>query len=110
MCPATSDDIPVKLLSITQAAAAGIDRIRQTLWANPFDHIKLDIIDGKPGPWLHLFCPFNKRANKRDPIDILWIVPPAIYDANTEMFVPYTGPLPDSQEYKAEVAKFEQPA
>ena len=103
-----SDDSPVKLLSIAQAAAAGIDRVRQPLWANPFDHLKIDIVGGQPGPWLHLFCPYNKQSNKRDPVDILWIVPPFIYNASAEMFVPYTGPLPDSKEYKAEVAKFER--
>ncbi len=96
------------LLSIAEAAAKGIDRLRQPQWADPLDHLKIDIIGGLHGPWAHLFCPFNKECNGRDPVDILmvaqrdWAIDPSI-----AAFMPYTGPLPDSDEYKAAAARFE---
>lgn len=70
------------------------------------DHIKIDLIGDKPGPWLHLYCPFNKECNGRDPVDQLIVMHGA--SAYTDrVFVPYTGPLPDSDEYKAAVAVFD---
>jgi len=96
-------DTQEKLISIVQAAERGIERVRQTIWGNKFDHVKIDIIDGKPGPWLHLYAPFNKECNGRDPVDML-AMPPV--DIHASVFVPYTGPLSDSDEYKAERARF----
>jgi hypothetical protein len=95
-----------ELISINEAAVRGIERIRLPIWADPMDHIKIDIIDGKPGPWLHLWCPFNTECNGRDPQDI-FIGSPMV-DVEQPGFVPYTGPLPDSEEYKRRVASFEQ--
>ncbi|MGI4793759.1 MAG: hypothetical protein ACRYG8_06660 [Janthinobacterium lividum] len=94
-----------ELLSIFDAAERGIERLRQTNWTNPLDHIKLDIIDGKPGPWVHLWCPFNKECNGCDPLDLLI----TMWGVNTRdrCLVAYTGPLPNSVEYLAEVARFE---
>jgi hypothetical protein len=43
-------------------------------------------------------------VHDRDPVDILQCGEMA--DVNSAQFVPYEGPLPDSEEYKAEVAKF----
>jgi hypothetical protein len=94
-----------ELISINQAVARGIERIRKPLWATPEDHFKIDIIDGKPGPWLHLFAPFNEECNGRDPVDILWIASGA-ETGDVEEFVAYTGPLPDSDEYKAAQARY----
>lgn len=93
-----------ELISIVDAAAKGIKRVRQPIWADPMDHIKIDIIGGAPGPWLHLFGPFNKECNGRDPVDLLWPVWPL--DVKAAEFVPYTGPLPDSQEYQARALSF----
>ncbi len=93
------------MISILQAAERGIDRVRQPIWANKYDHVKIDIIDGKLGPWLHLYCPFNKECNGRDPVDFLWMVDPKT-DINSVCFVPYEGPLPDSDEYKANAALY----
>jgi hypothetical protein len=90
----------VSLISINEAAALGIDRIRKPIWATPEDHLKIDIINGKPGPWIHLYAPFNKECNGCDPVNILWIQ----MDYNEPVYVPYTGPLPDSEEYLAKVA------
>lgn len=94
------------LLSINQAAAWGIDRVRRPIWANPLDHLKIDIIDGQPGPWLHLFAPFNKECNGRDPVDILAIIGPPPIDLDEAVFVPYHGALPTSEEYQREVASY----
>ncbi len=94
-----------KMLSIAEAAAKGVERVRQPQWANPLDHLKIDIIDGKPGPWLHLWCPFNRECNGRDPMPLTVGAPPL--DLFERCFLRYDGPLPDSDEYKAAVAKFD---
>lgn len=55
---------------------------------------------------MYLYCPFNKECNGRDPVESL-IMSWGRGAADEKCFVPYTGPLPDSDEYKAEVAKFD---
>lgn len=92
------------LISINEAAARGIERLRKPIWATPLDHLKIDIIDGRPGPWLHLYCPFNRECNGRDPVDILGILEG---DYNAREFVAYVGPRADSPAYKAEQEKFD---
>jgi hypothetical protein len=92
-----------KLISINEAAARGIERLRKPVWANPFDHLKIDVLDGRPGPWVHLYAPFNKKCNGRDPVSFLIFN----HDPDAKDFQPYTGHPADSDEYKAEVAKFE---
>lgn len=94
-----------RLISINEAVKLGHPRLRKLIWANPFDHIKLDLIDGVMGPWIHLFAPFNKECNGHDPVDILAFSQRASFD-NPE-FAIYDGPLPSSDEYKAAVAKFD---
>ena len=94
-----------RLLSIKQAAAAGIERVRMPKWAHPLDHLKVDIIDGQPGPWLHLFAPFNQECNGRDPVNFLWALQPP-FDMNEAAFVAYSGPLPSSDEYREAAAKY----
>ena len=94
-----------ELISINDAVKLGIERIRKPIWADQFDHVKIDIIDGQLGPWIHLFSPENKMFNGKDPIDI-----PTITDrflADDKDFVPYDGPLPDSDEYRAASEKIE---
>ena len=61
------------LISIRQAAAQGIDKLRMPQWVNPDDYLKIDIIDGRPGPWTHLFSPVNEEINGRNPVDMLVI-------------------------------------
>jgi hypothetical protein len=89
-----------ELLTIKEAAAKGIERLRQPQWANPLDHIKIDLVAGGIGPWVHLWCPYNTECNKRDPVDMLIFQ----VDIDKSEWLPYTGPLEDSDEYKAEVA------
>lgn len=89
-------------MSCKQAASLGIERLRKPGWSNPMDHIKIDIVKGSLGPWLHVFSPINKSINGCDPVDVLWVMEPGSADAKE--FVPYEGPLPDSHEYRTSVA------
>ena len=92
----------LKLISMNDAASWGIERLRQPNWANPFDHFKIDIINGELGPWAHLYCPFNLECNGRDPVDVLIIE----HDPRELAYVPYAGPIAGSPEYLAEQATF----
>lgn len=91
-----------KLISIKEAAALGIDRVRSPKWVIKTDHLKLNIVDGKAGLWLHLFSTLNKALNRRDPVAILAL----LVDYAEPEFCPYDGPLPDSNEYQAEAEHF----
>jgi hypothetical protein len=82
------------LISIADAAARGIERVRMTKWANDFDHFKIDIIDGEPGPWLHLYSPVNEVIGQSNPVDILWVAGPLKVDIHERCFVPFTGDQP----------------
>ena len=94
-------------VSIAEAAAKGIERVRLPEWANPLDHIKIDIVDGCPGPWGHLFAPFNRECNGRDPVDFLIAIGPMKIDILERAFLPYVGPLPTSDEYQKAVAQYD---
>ena len=94
------------LMSINEAAAAGVDRLRKPEWRMREDHLKIDIIDGKPGPWTHLYSVTNLAFNKRDPVDILLLNPAFNMDYDLRCFVHYSGPLPESEEYRNAVANF----
>lgn len=61
----------MELISINEAAARGIDKLRQPRWANPEDYLKIDILDGKAGPWGHLYSPVNETISGRNPVDML---------------------------------------
>ncbi len=43
-------------MTISDAAALGISRIRRSMWADKKSYAKIDLTDnGTHGPWLHLF-------------------------------------------------------
>jgi hypothetical protein len=89
-------------ISIYEAAGRGVDRIRMERWANKFDHLKITIDSKGLCPWIKLYAPFNEECNGRDPVEILeWDL-----DCHERVYVPYEGPLPDSDEYRAEAARF----
>jgi hypothetical protein len=90
------------LISIDEAAAQGIERLRMPKWVNRLDHIKLDVINGAAGPWLRLFSPFNIECNGRDPMPVLIFN----FDTASKEYLLYSGALPDSEEYKAAQAFF----
>jgi len=92
-----------ELITIMEAAERGIERLRKPIWAASEDHLKIDIIDGKPGLWLHLFSPFNKECNGRDPVDFI----ATSGNLNAREFEPYRGPTPDSEVYKGKVAVYD---
>lgn len=98
-----------KLISIKDAAAAGIKRVRMEKWGAPLDHIAIDLIDGSHGPWAHFWAPFNMECNGRDPVDML-IGPKGIntvyVDPDDRCFVPYAGPTSHDREYQAAAVKF----
>lgn len=87
----------MSLISIHEAAAAGIERLRKPMWATPEDHLKIDIVDGKAGPWTHLYAPFNLACNTKDPVDVVCLY----VDYRIIEWEPYTGPIAGSNEYKA---------
>jgi len=90
----------MRLLSLNEAAAQGIERLRRSIWAIPMDHIKMDTQTGKVPLFVYLYSPFNQECNGRDPVEIFQGGPLG-YDPNEKAWVPYTGPLPDSKEYEA---------
>ena len=94
------------MISIAQAAERGIERVRKPNWAHPFDHFKIDIIDGKPGPWLHLYAPFNQICSGHDPVDFIWATGALKTDINAVALEPYTGPLPDLSAYQDAVTTY----
>lgn len=99
-----------KLISINEAASQGITLLRRPVWANPLDHLKIDIFDGRPGPWGHLYAPFNMECNGRDPVAIITIggVNGGIWlDTSKREWVPYVGPIADSEEYRTAARGYE---
>lgn len=91
-----SDNGAVELISINDADDRGITRIRLPKWKIPLDHLLLG------GLCFQLYSPLNVGVNGRDPIPILSLN----FDPDEKIFEPYTGPLPDSPEYKEEVERF----
>lgn len=92
------DDAEVRLISITAAAAAGIKRLRSPVWANDRDYIRIDIIDGMPGPWLHLFSSGNIAIGHANPKSFIGVNYFPGFSYETQWAVPYEGELdPDDQ-------------
>jgi hypothetical protein len=89
-------------ISIREAAKLGIALLRKPVWSNPMSHMKVDIIDGQPGPWTHLYDPFNMECRGRDPVSVLFVH----MDYDKREWVEYTGPTCGSDEYVAAVAGY----
>ena len=85
------------LISIEGAIAAGIERVRMPSWNDPFTHIKIEATSD--GVVLLLFGIRNLEINGEDPIDFTEVAD-MVYRRQNRLFVAYTGPLPDSDEYK----------
>ena len=96
-CPySDKKELKQALFSINDAAKWGVQRLRKPIWAIKLDHIKIDIINDKPGPWTHLYSPSNININGADPINLLC----TLISYDIKEWEPYTGPLPDSEKYK----------
>jgi hypothetical protein len=80
------------LISINEAAATGVDRIRLDVWANKHDHIQLDILDGRPGPWFKLWSPTNEPIGAKNPQTIFVTM---MGDLDERCWRPYLRPVPD---------------
>lgn len=94
------------LISLTEAAERGITRLRRPKWVVPMDHVRLDIVEGLPSPLLRLHSPMNRALNGRDPVEIPVVDSAAEMNLNEKSWLPYTGPLPGSDEYKAEAERW----
>jgi hypothetical protein len=77
--------VPDELISIETAAAKGIEKLRMPAWANPTDYLKVDIIDGKPGPWTHLYSDSNMEINGQNPVSLMCIN----MDYKTPYYMPF---------------------
>lgn len=91
-----------ELITINQAAERGIVLLRKPVWACAEDHLKIDIIDGKPGPWTHLYAPFNMECNGRDPVDLIF----TCMDYDALEWLPHDGPTHDSEAYKQAQSRY----
>lgn len=89
-----------KLISMEEAALTGITRVRKSVWADPMDHLQIDVVNGKLSPWVKLYCPINVGVNGADPMTMSSTED----DRRSKIYEPYTGPLPDSPEYKKSAA------
>jgi hypothetical protein len=61
------------LISVYEAAARGITTLRSPAWRDPDDHIEIDVVDGKIGPWFRLHSSSNEICGYENPRSILWI-------------------------------------
>lgn len=85
-----------ELISIAEARHRGIARVRLPKWAIKLDHLLIGEL------WHLIYSPTNLGINGRDPIALL-----SLGMSDTErIYEPYTGPLPESDEYKAEERRF----
>ncbi len=98
--------IQAGLISIDQAASLGILRVRKPHWLSRFDHLRIDILGGRPGPWLYLHAPANAMFDGPDPKPLLALMQ-TFCPLDERGWLPYTGPLPTSAEYQAELKRFE---
>jgi hypothetical protein len=66
-------------MTLNQAVARGISKVRDPNWASPEDYILIDLIpDPKNpghfwhGPWLHLYSPLQPILGQPTPQEILF--------------------------------------
>lgn len=61
-----------EMLSINEAIAKGIARLRLDNWASPKDHLEFYITgSGAPGPWVNLWSDDNEAIGQKNPQQIL---------------------------------------
>lgn len=76
-------------MTLTEAAKAGISRIRRPMWADEKAYARIDLVgDGKLGPWLHLYDRGAQTAiGQPTPQDVMCI------GDTTDDYVEYTGEI-----------------
>ncbi len=71
-----------------ELVALGCNRFRRDIWADPTDYVRVDVIDGKKGPWMHLWARRTQEiCGSPTPQDIL-----NIRHDPTDDYLPYDGP------------------
>lgn len=78
-----------KLITITEAAAQGITRLRLPHWVSELDFIEI------AGPLLRLWSPMNQHVNGRDPVTMTI----GSFDRDSREWLPHQGPTETSPEY-----------
>ena len=58
-------------MTLDGLAKLGIDKVRKKHWADISDYVKMDIINGERGPWLHLYSRSNIAAGFNNPRHIV---------------------------------------
>lgn len=61
----------VSLISIDDAIASGVFKLRLPHWALPTDHIELAPVSGGVGPWVKLWSETNERIGEKNPHQFL---------------------------------------
>jgi hypothetical protein len=59
------------LMSLREAAKAGITKVHADIWANPLDHLEITIVSVKDqsdmiGPWVKLWSPINRSVCEQE--------------------------------------------
>jgi len=81
-------------MTVEEAAAQGLTKIRRSIWASPLDHLAI-------GPvWHRLYSPMNQAINGQDPVPLF------AAREQTDDWEPYTGPAHDSEEYQAKAKEW----
>lgn len=76
-------------MTIKEAAANGISRLRKPEWTDPNDYMRIDLVSGGMcGPWGHLYSSLQPHISEPTPQDV-----PLIGDAGDSTWLAYEGPL-----------------
>ena len=99
----TTESLNIKndLISIEEAAASGIKRLKKPIWQSEYAHIELEIFDKTLGAWIKFYDPLNKMINGRDPVELSCLT----LELSARAWEPYEGPAGGSKEYKLEQEK-----
>jgi hypothetical protein len=73
-------------MSINEMTKVGITKFRQVNWTNPDDHMEMNIIEGRPGPWFKLWSPVNELIGTKNPQTLLVTM---MGDLNDKCWYPY---------------------
>lgn len=77
------------LISLNEAAACGIERVRLGHWTEPGDYIRIQILDGELGPKFQLYSRFFPSMGIPNPAVFSWEAVGARPD--DRLYRPYEG-------------------
>jgi hypothetical protein len=81
------DDKLEPLISLNEAVAGGVERLRMPHWKDPRDHVRIDIVDGRLGPMFHLHSPLNEAMDLENPATLPWTA--MRVDPDRKLYVPW---------------------